>query len=165
MPDGSRQKGPDYEHDFYAWSQYQAEVLRTLRTRDNRLDRENLVEEVESLGRSERDAVRSQVRRILLHFLKLAYSPARDPRLDWMSSIIQARATLEDKLSPSLRRDAHETLPKLYAKARDQAAVELEKYGERDAVAALPQASPFTIEQLLADGWYPPPSAPQENEQ
>lgn len=90
MPDG-----PRYDDDFYAWTQYQAEVLRTLRTRDNRFDRDNLVEEIESLGRSERDAVRSRVRRILIHFLKLAHSPARDPRLDWMGSVIE--------LAPSLR--------------------------------------------------------------
>ena len=87
-----RAKGPDYEDDFYAWTQYQAEVLRTLPTADNRFDREHLAEEIEDLGKSERDAVRSQVRRILVHFLKLAYSPARDPRFDWMDSIVDARS-------------------------------------------------------------------------
>ena len=43
---------------------------------DNRFDRENVAEEIEDLGKSERDAVRSQVSRILEHLLKLAYSPA-----------------------------------------------------------------------------------------
>src|SRR6266436_7570731 len=79
MPDG-----PRYDDDFYAWTQYQAEVLRSLRTRDNRFDREHLAEEIADLGKSERDAVRSQVRRILEHFLKLAYSRAADPRYGWM---------------------------------------------------------------------------------
>lgn len=37
MPDG-----PRYDHDFYAWTQYQAEVLRTMRPADSRLDRETL---------------------------------------------------------------------------------------------------------------------------
>jgi len=73
VPDGPRPKGPDYDDDFYAWTQYQAEVLRTLPTSDNRFDREHLAEEVEDLGKSERDAVRSQVERILLHFLKLRF--------------------------------------------------------------------------------------------
>ena len=54
MPDG-----PRYDDDFYAWTQHQAQVLRTLRTRDNRFDREHLAEEIEDLGKSERDAVRS----------------------------------------------------------------------------------------------------------
>src|SRR5215212_11060827 len=105
MPDG-----PRYEDDFYAWTQYQAQVLRTLDTRDNRFDREHLAEEIEDLGKSERDAVRSQVQRILIHFLKLAYSPARDPRFDWIDTIIDARGELADKLSPTLRRDVEAEL-------------------------------------------------------
>jgi len=70
MPDG-----PRYEEDFYAWTQYQAKVLRTLRTRDNRFDREHVAEEIEDLGKSERDAVESQITRVIEHFLKLAHSP------------------------------------------------------------------------------------------
>src|SRR4051812_28752226 len=121
MPDGPRPIGPDYEDDFYAWTQYQAEVLRTLPTADNRFDREHVAEEIEDLGKSERDAVRSQVERILLHFLKLAYSPARDPRFHWMDSIAEARSALANKLSPTLRRDSEEALSKLYASARRRA--------------------------------------------
>ena len=117
MPDG-----PRYEDDVYAWTQYQAEVLRTLPTSDNRFDREHLAEEIEDLGKSERDAVRSQIRRILLHFLKLAYSPARDPRFDWMDSIDDARAELDDKLTPTLRRDIEEALPRLYTTTRKRSA-------------------------------------------
>src|SRR5215470_13471834 len=105
MPDG-----PRYEDDFYAWTQYQAEVLRTMAVADNRFDRENVAEEIEDLGRSERDAVRSQVRRIIEHLLKLAYSPAQQPRFDWMASIAEARATLGDKITPTLRRDAENLL-------------------------------------------------------
>jgi hypothetical protein len=153
MPDG-----PRYEDDFYAWTQYQAEVLRQMRTRDNRFDREHVAEEIEDLGKSERDAVRSQVRRILLHFLKLAYSPARDPRFRWMSSIADARAQLNDKLSLSLQRDLHETLVILYAAARKQAALEMQDYDERDAARLLPVDCPYTIEQILAEDWYPEPA-------
>lgn len=48
MPDG-----PRYEDDFYAWTQYQAEVLRSLHVSDNRFDREHVAEEIEDLGKSE----------------------------------------------------------------------------------------------------------------
>jgi hypothetical protein len=150
MPDG-----PRYDDDFYAWTQYQADVLRTLRTEDNRFDRENLAEEVEDLGKSLRNAVRSQVRRILVHFLKLEYSPAREPRFDWMESILEARAELEDKLSASLRRDIEVELRRLYATARKSAVIELAKYGEAAAAAALPGECPYTFDQLLAEDWYP----------
>ena len=155
MPDGPRPNGPNHDDDFYAWTQYQAEVLRTLRTRDNRFDREHLAEEVEDLGNSERDAVRSQVRRILIHFLKLAHSPAGDPRFGWMGSIVDARAQLDDKLSRTLRRDIDETLARLYAAARKQAALELQEHGERDAAASLPIECPYTVDQILAEDWYP----------
>jgi len=153
MPDG-----PRYEDDFYAWTQYQAEVLRTLPTRDNRFDRDHLAEEIEDLGNSYRDAVRSQVRRILVHFLKLAHSPARQPRFGWMSSIVDARAELDDKLSPSLRRDLEERLSRLYGAARSQAALELQEHGEREAARSLPLASPYTLDQILAEDWYPEPA-------
>ena len=158
MPDGPRPMGPDYEDDFYAWTQYQAEVLRTLPTADNRFDRDNLVEEIESLGRSERDAVRSQVERILLHFLKLAHSPARDPRFDWMDSIAEARGTLANKLSPALRRDSEEVLPTLYAAARRRATLQLSRYGEYQAAQSLPTECPYTMDEIIADDWYPNPA-------
>ena len=66
---------PGYEDDFFAWTQHQAMVLRSMAVADNRFDRENVAEEIESLGRSERDAVRGQIRRIIEHLLKLSFSP------------------------------------------------------------------------------------------
>jgi hypothetical protein len=158
MPDGPRPKGPAYDDDFYAWTQYQAEVLRALPTLDNRFDREHLAEAIEDLGRSYRDAVRSQVRRILLHFLKLAYSPARDPRFDWMNSIDDARAEISDKLTATLRRDIEEALPRFYGAARKQVARDLEKYGEHATAQPLPTECHYTIDQILAEDWYPEPA-------
>jgi hypothetical protein len=155
MPDG-----PRYDDDFYAWTQYQAEVLRSLRTRDNRFDREHVAEEIEDLGKNYRDAARSQVRRILEHFLKLAYSPAGDPRYGWQGSIIDARAQLDDKLSPTLRHDITGVLNKLYATARKRVAADLQERVEHGAAVLLPPECPYTVDQILAEDWYPEP--PQE---
>ena len=116
MPDG-----PRYEDDFYAWTQHQAEVLRSMPVADNRFDREHVAAEIEDLGKSERDAVRSQVRRIMEHFLKLAHSPTEQPRLSWMETIDDARETLPDKLTATLRRDLVESLHVLYVQARKRA--------------------------------------------
>jgi hypothetical protein len=156
MPDG-----PRYDDDFYAWTQYQAEVVRTLHTQDNRFDREHLAEEIEDLGKSERDTVRSQVGRILIHFLKLAYSPARDPRFDWVDSIIEARAALDNKLSPTLRRDVEAELTRIYRIARKRAAVQMQRHGEHDAALPLPADCPYTLDQILAEDWYPEPEPPK----
>jgi hypothetical protein len=158
MPDGPRPtNGPRYDDDFYAWTQYQAEVLRSMPASDNRFDRENVAEEIEDLGKDYRDAVRSQARRILKHFLKLAYSPAGDPRYGWMGSIVDARAILEDKLSATLRRDLETSLPRLYRSARKQAELGLREYRETGAADSLPAECPYTLDQILADDWYPEP--------
>ena len=105
MPDGPGSNGPDYDEDFYAWTQYQAKVLLPMPCDDNRFDRDRVAEEIEDLGKNARDAVRSQVRRILAHFLKLAHSPTPDPRSDWRESIADASAELENRPTPTLRRD------------------------------------------------------------
>src|SRR5438552_14214849 len=97
------QDGPRYEDDFYAWTQHQAAVLRTMPVSDNRFDREHVAEEIEDLGKSERDAVRSQIRRIIEHLLKLAYSPAEQPRVGWIETIADAREALADRLTATLR--------------------------------------------------------------
>ncbi len=159
MPDGSRSNGPGYDEDFYAWTQYQAEVLRTMPCDDNRFDRENVAEEIEDLGKAERNAVRSEVRRILVHFLKLAHSPGQDPRSDWRESIAIARAEMEDRLTATLRRDVEAALPRLYSHATSIAAKGLMKFGEADATAKFPADCPYTIDQILADDWYPEPPA------
>ena len=55
----------DYDSDFYRWMQKQAAALRV---KDfAALDLENLAEEIESLGRSDRGAIVSHLERLLLH--------------------------------------------------------------------------------------------------
>ncbi len=157
MPDA-----PRYEDDFYAWTQHQAAVLRGLPVADNRFDREHVAEAIEDLGKSERDAGRSQLRRIIEHLLKLAYSPAQPPRFGWTETVLEARQTISDKISPTLRRDAETVLDKLYADARKRAAASLGRDGEPDAGAVLPQTCPFSLEEICREDWYParPGAAP-----
>lgn len=100
------------------------------------------------MGKSERDAVRSQLARLLEHLLKLEHAPAREPREGWYDAIGDARRELCFKLSPSLRRDIDARLPELYALAR---------YGELDAANKLPAACPYSLAQLLDDAWFPMP--------
>jgi hypothetical protein len=146
-----------YEQDFYVWTQHQAEALRRLaETRPNaELDFPHLIEEVEDLGTGQRDAVRSQVRRIIEHCLKLEYSHAVDPRGGWYDSLIDARPELDDKLSPSLRRDLDDQLPRLWARARAKVDNGLRRFGEPASADVLPVDCPYALDDLLADGWYP----------
>ena len=157
MPDG-----PRYDDDFYAWTQYQAEVLRSLPISDNRFDREHVAEELEDLGKSERNAMRSEVRRILEHLLKLDFSPAAEPRTEWMVSIANARAELEDRLTATLRQDVERALPQLYARARKIAEVGLLRHREDRATADFPPVCPYALDQILAEDWYPEPPAERD---
>jgi hypothetical protein len=106
-----------YDEDFYAWSQDQAKTLRRLAaTRPNaEIDFLHLVDEVADLGKSERDTVRSHVRTIIEHLLKLEHSRATEPRAGWLVTVQKARVALEDKLTRSLMRDVRVSLSKLYA--------------------------------------------------
>jgi hypothetical protein len=64
-----------YETDFYAWTQAQAEALRT---KDwPALDVDHLAEEIESLGKRDRRAVESDLEVRLRHGLKWVYQPER----------------------------------------------------------------------------------------
>ena len=71
-----------YDQDFVRWTEEQAAALRRAKVSTLALDWENLAEEIESLGKSDRRALRSQTRRILRHLFKLETSPAVEPRTD-----------------------------------------------------------------------------------
>src|SRR5918994_4701875 len=103
-----------YQTDYYAWTKDQATKLRALAAArvNSTLDLENLAEEVESLGRSDLNTVRSQVRRIIEHLLKLEFSPSAQPRAAWRYSIAEARDDIEDHLTASMRPDLEAELSK-----------------------------------------------------
>ena len=149
-----------YENDFVAWSKEQAEALRAeARAGSNqKLDWENLAEEIESLGISEKRELRSQIQRIIHHLLKLEHSTAAEPRRSWDESIGHARSEIELLLkdSPSLVRDVQSMITDEFARGSRKALRDLEKYGELDpAVKARFRSAPYTTEQILGD-WFPP---------
>ena len=152
---------PLYETDFYAWTQAQAKELRRFaRTRPNvPLDLLHLAEEIEDLGMSERSAVFSLVRLITQHFLLVTHSPGSDQRRHWLDEIDEFRSQAEDKLTPTIRRDLETDLDVIYSRARRNVARKMRRYSEEAAAAALPEACPFTLEQILA--YWEPHEGPQ----
>ncbi len=128
-----------YAEDYYAWTQDQAAALRRLaRERWNGpLDLAHLAEEVEDLGTEVRSAVRSQLRRLMEHLLKLEHSRATDPRLGWMRTVANARAEIADRLTPTIRRDVEANLQRLYTQARREAALALAEHDELEGAASL----------------------------
>lgn len=62
-----------YETDFVEWVDQAAELLK--QGRFDELDLENLIDEVETLGRSEKRALESNLRVVILHLLKWEHQP------------------------------------------------------------------------------------------
>jgi hypothetical protein len=146
-----------YDRDFFLWTQEQAAALRAARKSNLPLDWDNLAEEIESLGKSDRRQLRPQIRRILRHLLKLEVSPALDPRAGWCSTIADSRSEIEDVLhdSPSLRREIDRIIAEELNAAAKSAAADVRQYGEpAEAVWARLEKGGFTAEQVLGD-WFP----------
>jgi Domain of unknown function DUF29 len=81
--------------------------------------------------------------------------PSLPPRRGWKRSIVEARSVLENKLSASIRRDVEQQLPRLYRAARRAAILGLEEYEEAEAARLLPEMSPWSLQDVLRDDWYP----------
>jgi hypothetical protein len=141
-----------YEQDFYAWAREQATLLRAGRFEE--LDLAHLTQEVDDLGEALYRSVRSRIRTIIEHLLKLQHSPAAEPRGLWLDTVHTQRADLQDDLTASLRRRFRSELPKQYVRARAAAARSLRRYGETAAADALPETCPYTLDQIAGD-WLP----------
>src|SRR6516162_435971 len=77
-----------YEFDFYAWTQEQARLLREHRWAE--LDLDNLVDEVASVGSSEKREIRNRLTGLMAHLLKWKYQPGRRGS-SWISTIFDHR--------------------------------------------------------------------------
>ncbi|MDG4552700.1 MAG: DUF29 domain-containing protein [Candidatus Competibacter sp.] len=136
-----------YDTDFYLWTQQQAALLRQGRLQA--VDAENLAEEIESMGKSDRRSIGSHLRNILLHLLKWRYQPERRGT-SWIESIGTARDEVEDILadSPSLVPQVDALTTAEYSRARRKAAKETGL-----PLTTFPEQCPFTAEQITGDYW------------
>ena len=143
--------GPD--QDFALWTRVQADALRAAARAGNNLpiDWENLAEEIDDLGRSERRELASRIGTILEHLLKLLASPAEAPRGGWEAAVLRERARVADLLaeSPSLRAEIPAIIDRQQPLARRIVARELAAHGE-----SLGEPPQLDAEAVLGD-WLP----------
>jgi hypothetical protein len=106
-----------YEEDFHAWSQEQARLVRE--GAFDRLDREHLAEEIESLGRTEQARLARHFELYLMHRLKWEYQPEYRTR-SWMLTMKeqQRQAVRLVKKNPSLKPLVRELFEDAYSGAR-----------------------------------------------
>jgi hypothetical protein len=138
----------DYDTDFYGWTQAQAAALRAHESKT--LDWDHLAEEIESLGQRDRDAIESQLVRLLLHLLKLSYDPATRPRRGWRVTVADARERVARKARGSLQDYPADYLPTAYRYARRKAALATAR-----PLADFPEACPWTIDQVREEDYWP----------
>lgn len=139
--------GPLYDADFYTWTKRQAAALRAVAARDggNAVDWANVVEEVETLGRSEVRGVVSHLARLMEHVALLALAPDDHPdRRHWIVEMRAFRRAAATDYRPSMRQSVTAGVDGDWGLARDRAAAKL---GVDPAL--LPGKRPLTIAELL----------------
>lgn len=132
-----------YDKDYCLWISRQTKFLQT--GDFDKLDITNLVEEIESLGKSERRALESQLEILLMHILKKKYQPwmaSRSWELSVKESRLRASRILKENLS--LKPELEQFVKDAYQYARLEAAKET---GLDEKI--FPKACELTIKEIL----------------
>jgi Domain of unknown function DUF29 len=138
-----------YDTDFYAWANQQAALLRAGRLSE--ADVENIAEEIESMGRSEKRELISRLTVLLVHLLKWRYQPALQGH-SWRLTIEGQRLDLENHLTdnPSLKAQLDDAMAKAYRRARIDAEHETGLLRK-----SFPPACPFTFDDAMSPDFWP----------
>src|SRR5260370_24545577 len=112
-----------YEKDFARWADRNAALLRAGRLQEADLD--HIAEEIEDMGKERRHALRSHLRRLLVHLLKHEFQPAKRST-SWLRSIASSRVDIADLIeeNPSLKRLLDEFIETVYPGAVKLASTE-----------------------------------------
>jgi len=145
----SNTNSPLYEQDFYAWTQEQAKLL--LAGAWEHLDILNLVEEIESLGKQQRQELRNRLGILLGHLLKWEFQPTLRSK-SWFVTLREQRRRILEHLqeNPSLKPYLPEALQKAYKDGLDLAVRET-PLTDRD----FPRECPYTTEQVIDGNFFP----------
>jgi hypothetical protein len=138
-----RRAAPGYEADYVAWLDHQVALLKADRWSD--VDKDNLIGEVESLGRSEFKGFVSAFEIVIAHMLKWDFQPERRSN-SWIASIVEHRQRLEQELedSPSYSVRIGDALRRAWRPARALAAVETDM-----PLKQLPAELPYSFEDVM----------------
>lgn len=140
---------PLYEIDFYAWTQQQAAFIRDGRWEE--VDRSNLVEEIESLGKQQRQELRNRLGVLLGHLLKWQFQPSARSR-SWLSTLRLQRLEIIDLLddNPSLKPYLEEAIDRAYLRGL---AIAIDETNLPDQ--AFPTTCEYTLTEMLDRQFYP----------
>lgn len=141
-----------YDIDFQYWIDQTVEQLKT--GDFSSLDLENLIEEIESLGKRDKRAISSYLRRLCEHLLKIEYWETertncfRGWKVEVQNFRLQAKAILKD--SPSLKNYLKNNFTEEYRNSR-----QLFLSNSELNASCVPEDPAFTLEQALNEDWLP----------
>lgn len=147
------------EDDFHGWLLDQASALRERRY--SALDPGHLVEELEAMAARERRELKNQLKRLLVHLLKLKVQPdARKRHHSWQTSVRNAREEIEDLLKDS---------PGIFAGNPDELLADVYKRAVRQATdetrlpeSGFPSSCPWSFEQIMHEEFFAIPQPLEE---
>ena len=151
-PDPQITKDPTsslYEADFYAWTQRQSFLLRNRHW--PQVDLDNVIEEIESLGRQQRQELRNRLAILVCHLLKWEYQAEKRSR-SWFATINIQRLDISELIAdnPSLRPYLTEALDKAHRKGVMLAVKETDLPSK-----AFPKTTNYPLETILSEDFYP----------
>ena len=137
-----------YEIDDHLWLEETIKLLKANRL--NELDVENLIEELESLGRKDKNKAESLLEQIMRHLLLLQYwlEESEYNAAHWEAEIDSFRTQLRRHLTTNLFQHLEEEFNHIYQDA-------LRYVTKKTRLKSLPQTCPYTLEQLLDVNWLP----------
>ncbi len=138
-----------YNLDFYGWTQEQVKLLKEEKW--SCLDIPNLIEEIDSLGRRERQELENRLGVLLGHLLKWEFQPEHRSK-SWVATIKEQRRRILRLLkeNPSLQPFLPEALENAYKDGLDLAVRETFLDYEN-----FPEESPYLFEQVLDNEFFP----------
>jgi hypothetical protein len=139
----------EYQRDFYAWAIHNAQLLRKRKLSE--IDIENIAEEIESMGKSEKRELMNRLIVLIAHLLKWKLQPVRRSK-SWKLTIKNQRVELSDLLaeSPSLKQELEEKFKHAYVRGIGMAA---EQTGIDEKM--FPKKPPFTLKECFKVSYLP----------
>jgi DNA-directed RNA polymerase subunit L len=138
-----------YDVDDDQWLEQTINLLKNHQFQQ--LDLDNLIEELEDLGREKKNAVASLLEQIIRHLLLLQYwtTEAEYNTVHWQEEIYNFRIQLRRKITTNLRKYLEDELTSIY-----QDVLGFVKIKTTNSVT-FPTECPYSLEQLLDRSWLP----------
>lgn len=138
-----------YDQDFNQWLEITANLLKQKKFKA--LDLENLIIEIESMGKSNKRELKSRLIILIMHLLKWKYQPEKRSQ-SWLSTINEQRLQIELLLeqNPSLKPQIQPIIEKYYSKARKIASQETNLN-----LSLFPSEIPFNTNSILESDFFP----------